>query len=99
MLCALGGHEPVAIKLTDIEQESAIDESINAVRTSLDSGLWTDNAADFKLFATELCFAEKILLRGTRIVMPNSLRKRTLDLAHEGHPGMTIMKQRLRAKV
>lgn len=69
---------PVAIKLIEIEQESAIDESINAVRKCLDSGLWTD-AAEFKLFATELCFAEKILLRGTRIVMSNSLRKRTLD--------------------
>lgn len=31
--------------------------------------------------------------------MPESLRNRTLDLAHEGHPGMTLMKRRLRAKV
>ncbi|XP_055543261.1 uncharacterized protein K02A2.6-like [Wyeomyia smithii] len=31
--------------------------------------------------------------------MPQSLRLRTLDLAHEGHPGTTVMKQRLRAKV
>lgn len=31
--------------------------------------------------------------------MPEMLRSRTLDLAHEGHPGMILMKQRLRAKV
>lgn len=31
--------------------------------------------------------------------MPKVLREQTLHLAHEGHPGMTIMKQRLRAMV
>lgn len=37
--------------------------------------------------------------RGTRIVMPESLRDQTPELAQEGHPGLTVMKQRLRAKV
>lgn len=90
---------PVAIKLTEIEKESAADKSITAVKIGLNDGLWADGAEDYKLLATELCFAEKILLRGTRIVMPKSLRNRTLELAHGGHPGMTIMKQRLRSKV
>lgn len=31
--------------------------------------------------------------------MPEKLRSRTLELAHEGHPGITKMKQRLRTKV
>lgn len=31
--------------------------------------------------------------------MPERLQNRTIQLAHEGHPGMTKMKQRLRAKV
>lgn len=39
------------------------------------------------------------MLRGTRIVIPSKLRERTLQAAHEGHPGMTIMKGRLRSKV
>lgn len=90
---------PVALKISEIEQKSEEDESIQAVRIGLQQNVWSENAAPFKLFATELCFSDKILLRGSRIVVPEKLRMRTLDLAHEGHPGMTLMKQRLRAKV
>ena len=38
-------------------------------------------------------------IRGTRIVIPESLRDRVLELGQEGHPGIEIMKQRLRTKV
>ena len=40
-----------------------------------------------------------IVLRGRRIVMPGSLRKQTLQLAHEGHQGIVKTKQLLREKV
>uniref|UniRef100_A0A182YRT6 Uncharacterized protein n=1 Tax=Anopheles stephensi TaxID=30069 RepID=A0A182YRT6_ANOST len=83
----------------EIEQASEADEIIQAVRQGLEKDVWSEDTSSFKTFSTELCFADKILLRGTRIVIPNLLRERTLHLAHEGHPGMTIMKQRLRAKV
>lgn len=90
---------PVAIKLIEIEQQSKTDAAIQAVKFGINDDVWADAAMPFKLFETELCFAREILLRGTRIVMPEVLRSRTLDLAHEGHPGMTLMKQRLRSKV
>lgn len=90
---------PIAIKLLEIENLSQHDETSNGVKEALDSGKWVGKAAPFKVFATELCFTGHILLRGNRIVMPEKLRNRTLDLAHEGHPGITKMKQRLRAKV
>ncbi|XP_062541036.1 uncharacterized protein K02A2.6-like [Armigeres subalbatus] len=90
---------PVVLKMTEIEQASEADKAIQAVRVSVEQGVWSEDAMPLKVFATELCFAGNILLRGIRIVMPETLRLRTLDLAHEGHPGMTIMKQRLRAKV
>ena len=40
-----------------------------------------------------------ILLRGSRICIPLSLQKRTVDLAHEGHQGITKTKALLREKV
>ncbi|CAH2101292.1 unnamed protein product [Euphydryas editha] len=51
------------------------------------------------LFENELCFYEGILLRGTRIVIPNKLRRKVLMAAHEGDPGIVLMKARLRTKV
>ena len=38
-------------------------------------------------------------MRGTRIVIPQSLRSKVLRLAHEGHQGIVKMKNRLRTKV
>ena len=45
----------------------------------------------------ELCVVRKLVLRGVRIVVPCKLRKRVIDLAHEGH--QVKSKQRLRSKV
>lgn len=91
--------EPKAIKLAEIEEASKSDVEIQAVKEALFRNEWSDAAVAFKPFETELCFAGDILLRGTRIVMPKSLRERSLELAHEGHPGITVMKRRLRAKI
>lgn len=35
----------------------------------------------------------------TRLIIPKGLRKRVLELAHEGDPGESAMKRRLRVKV
>lgn len=91
--------EPKAIKIDEINEFSARNDAILAVKTALNGNQWLEKAIAFKPFANELCFAGNILLRGTRIVMPQDLREQTLQLAHEGHPGMTVMKRRLRAKV
>jgi hypothetical protein len=41
----------------------------------------------------------RVLVRGTRTIIPSSLRRTVLDLAHEGHPGVVRMKQRCRDAV
>lgn len=90
---------PTAMKLTTIEKESSTDVEIQAVKTGLNSGQWDESTKLYRLFETELCFSGNILLRGTKLVIPKSLRKQTLDLAHIGHPAATAMKKRIRAKV
>ena len=47
----------------------------------------------------ELCAIGRLVLRGTKIVIPKQMRVRVLKLTHEGHPGIVVMKQRLREKV
>ncbi|KAL7743610.1 hypothetical protein ACLKA6_019229 [Drosophila palustris] len=56
-------------------------------------------ASKYYPFRFEISAIGDILLRGTRNVIPGSLRERILQLAHEGHPGESAMKRRLRAKV
>ena len=43
--------------------------------------------------------AGKVMTTDTKLVMPSSLQQQTLDLAHEGHQGITKTKALLRSKV
>ena len=47
----------------------------------------------------ELTYIGQVILRGTRIVILNTVRKRVLELAHEGQQEVVKMKERLRSKV
>ena len=47
----------------------------------------------------ELLVYKGTILRGNRIVVPNTLRNRAVDLAHVGHQGIVKTKQLIREKV
>jgi len=38
-------------------------------------------------------------VRVTRLIIPKGLRKRVLELGHEGHPGESAIKRRLKVEV
>ncbi|CAH1994375.1 unnamed protein product [Acanthoscelides obtectus] len=90
---------PRAVSLKEIIDSSMDDREIRNVKEGLYRNIWNDDVKLYKIFQNELCFHEGILLRGMRIVVPSALRKRVLDAAHEGHPGIVSMKARLRTKV
>ena len=46
-----------------------------------------------------ICLTYSIILRGTRIVIPEEMQKQVVDLAHEGHQGIVKTKALLRQKV
>ena len=48
---------------------------------------------------SELSYIDGLVMRGNRIVIPKMLRKRILDICHEGHMGIVKTKQLLRSKV
>lgn len=101
---------PKSFQLTEIAAAARCDEEILEVKKALNSNRSDDSKwakleemdgknKIYRMSAIEFSFAGDILLRSTRLVMPRELRKRTLQLAHEGHPGMTEMKKRIRSKV
>ena len=84
----------------EIESASEKDPALQSVGECLLSGRWRD--IEFKVYLpmrSELCAIAKLVIRGTRIVEQKELRSHVLELAHEGHPGIVAMKQRLRSKV
>ncbi|XP_022826768.1 uncharacterized protein K02A2.6-like [Spodoptera litura] len=90
---------PKAVSMYDIVEHSVKDLEIKNVKNGIYKNIWDDNVKAYKIFESELCFYDDVLLRGNRIVIPVSLRKEVLDSAHEGHPGIAAMKGRLRSKV
>jgi hypothetical protein len=62
-------------------------------------GAWQADAdiKPFEKFLEEFSVFEGILLRGNRIVVSTSLKKRILKLAHESHVGIVRTKKLLRS--
>ena len=91
---------PMAMNLKDIEKASREDEVFENVKTCIMTSDWSKlKYKGYLMVKDELCAVGDIILRGTRIVIPETLRAHVLKLGHEGHPGIVVMKQRLRTKV
>ena len=90
---------PVALNIRDIERASANDEELRSVTKALHSGNTADMPRPYLSVRHELTSVGCIVLRGTRIVPPASLRDEIVDLAHEGHQGIVKTKERLRTKI
>jgi len=60
---------------------------------------WSAEPKPFADLKDKLCLKCGIILRNNRIVIPYALRPCVLQLAHEGHQGITKTKQHLRQRV
>ena len=83
-----------------IKDATRADSTLSAVTRYITQG-WPKKVTSPGLTAfvhvkEELTFENGYLLRGERIVVPESLRKRLLEKAHIGHPGIVRMKRQLR---
>ena len=88
-----------ALRKSDTQTETARDESLQLVMKSLPTGKKQDCLPAYKMVWDELSVCDDMLMRGNRLVIPERLRGKVLDLAHEGHQGIVRTKQRLRCSV
>ena len=89
---------PNALSPREVEEASAVDEEMKKLRRAVQSGRYEECKA-YAPVAGELCVFGQLVLRGTRIIIPEKLKQRVLALAHEGHLGMVGTKQNLRSKI
>lgn len=88
-----------ALSWNDIKEAALSDpETLNVLKL-LANGEQDNLPIEYRVLANELCQFEVVLLRGDRIVVPRALRERVLSAAHDGHPGITMMKNHLRSNV
>lgn len=74
---------PKAMSIEEIEIESREDPWLSEVRQAIAIGNWESlSSTQIKVIKDELCICNSVILRGTRIVMPEKLKKRVLSIAH-----------------
>ena len=84
----------------EIEKASAIDPEFDEIRLCFATGDWAScKSSGYLHVKSELCCYGQLLLHGTRLIIPKSLREQVFHLAHEGHQGIVETKNRLRSKV
>lgn len=76
------------------------DAELREVRRCIREGVWNNKeCVKYIPVREELFVIGKGVLRGTRIVIPQSLRQQVPTIAHLGHVGIVATKLRLRTKV
>ena len=86
---------PIALTTRKIEKASNADKELRNLRNCILSNDWLKlDCKSYLPVRSELTTIGFIVLRRTRIVIPSELREHVLKLAHEGHPGIVMMKKR-----
>lgn len=80
----------------EIERISESDAELSKVRCSLDTGLWETGLQRYEVQADHLRFLGSLVFKDDRIVIPEHLRLKALQSAHQGHMGIASTKRILR---
>ncbi|KAK3728358.1 hypothetical protein QZH41_011397, partial [Actinostola sp. cb2023] len=102
-------YVPIAIDLEEVKSATLNDHTLQRVIECIRNGSWyKKDAQDLRLdnrafnsyqMVKDVNAEGNLVLRGTKIVMPDSLQNRSVDIAHEGHQGMVKTKALIREKV
>ena len=92
-----------AVTAREIEQTSFADRALSYIREVLTSGNcdnWPANVSRvYRAILDELCVIGKLVMNGRRIMVPQDLRNRMLELGQKGHLGIVSTKRNLRCRV
>ena len=92
-------------KLTQLKEETARDQTLQALRTQIAEGLPTHRKdlkpiiAPYWNIKNELSEAEGLLFKGRQLIIPKAMQTKILDLIHESHLGIEKCKARARSTV
>ena len=101
---------PMALSREEISEATRKDATLQEVMRLISTGQWDNlkpvegvDPNTLKIFAnirSELTSVDgNLVLRGSRIVVPDALQKQVVELAHEGHQGLVKTRSLLRSKV
>ena len=84
---------PLALTTREIEHESEFDPELQSVQYYIETSDWSKcQLMAYTSIKNELCTIGKLVMRGDRIAIPNTLQKRVLEAAHDTHQGIVKTK-------
>ena len=91
---------PKAMTLSDVKSETKNDSTLQKLQRAIQTNHWSDpEIQSYINVKDELSVCDDLILRGTRLVLPKSLRHQAIELAHTSHQGIVKTKRLLREKV
>ena len=89
-----------AVTRSDMRFETSKDVTLSKLLEQIHNGKWSRDTdlEPYSRIKEDLSIFEGVILTGNRIVVPQSLRKQILSLAHETHQGIVKTKQFLRIR-
>lgn len=84
------------ISWDEIEEQSERDSELKNVRTSIETGCWEAGLRRYESQSKELSICGSSVFKNDKIVLPNSLRQKAIQSAHQGHLGIGSTKRILR---
>ena len=91
---------PKTMTLDDIREATSKDDTLQMVMTAIETNNWKKpELKSYKHCRDEFAVHDGMILRGTRLVLPEVLKAKALDIAHRSHQGIVKTKAMLREKV
>ncbi|MCG8113721.1 MAG: RNase H-like domain-containing protein, partial [Candidatus Thiodiazotropha taylori] len=92
---------PIALTLEEVQKECEADDTLAKVRKCIQGNRWgkSEILRPYRQIKNELTVKGSVILKSNKIIIPKSLQRRVLELAHESHQGIVKTKQLLREKV
>ena len=98
----IGSKNMRAVTLDDVKRETQEDEILQKVVCSVKQQEPLGKEVGVQAYASvmsELSVIDGVLLRGERLVVPKKLQEKVVEIAHEGHQGITKTKSYLRSRL
>ena len=90
---------PKSMTLEEVQAETNKDPKMKKLVTAIHTGKWTKDLEDYVKIKDELSVACGVVLRGHRLVIPETLQQKVVAIAHASHQGIVKTKQLIREKV
>ncbi|XP_015749500.1 PREDICTED: uncharacterized protein K02A2.6-like [Acropora digitifera] len=93
---------PPAVTLQEVKDATAADETLQNLARVITNQRWHEVGKDvsqYQQIKLELSISNGVILRGTRIVVPEKVQSQMVMLAHSGHQGIVKTKRFLRDSV